>query len=133
LFVWVRDRHAGIVNSANFHFQNHFYNLTTHFSHYNEKCQRVSFQNKWELECGVKISSRNYSIGDVENFFCLFCRALEKRIPRTRTQGKGKESLNVQHFCAPWRIDKLKKHNKAMHPGKWAEYVACSTEAKKLF
>ena len=91
------------------------------------------FKSKWELECGLKVTSRNASTGNVENVICLFCRAFGRETPDDNDNRKRKRSLNIQGFTPPWRIDKFKKHIKSMHPKKWAEYVECSASEKKLF
>ena len=91
------------------------------------------FKAKWELECGVKVASRNPISGQVEGVICLFCRAFGREEPDEGDERKRKRTQNIQSFKAPWRIDKLKKHHKAMHPKKWAEYQECSAVLKKHF
>jgi hypothetical protein len=39
------------------------------------------FKAKWELECGVEVSSHNATTGAVENVICLFCRAFGREDP----------------------------------------------------
>lgn len=91
------------------------------------------FKAKWELECGVKVSSRNATTGAVENVICLFCQAFGREDPDETEDRKRKRTQNIQSFSAPWRIDKLKKHNNTMHSKKWAEYKTCSLSQKKTF
>ena len=91
------------------------------------------FKTKWELECCVKASSRNATTGAVENVVCLFCRAFGREDPDETENRKRKRTQNIQSFSAPWRMDKLTKHNNLMHSKKWAEYKACSLSQNKTF
>jgi hypothetical protein len=91
------------------------------------------FKAKWESECAVKVISRNLGTQEVESVVCLFCRAFGRESPDDDCDQKRKQTQKVQSFSAPWRIDKLKKHNKSMHPSKWEEYLRCSTAERKIF
>ena len=63
----------------------------------------------------------------------MFCRVFGREDPDDDKSRKRKRTQNIQSFRAPWRIDKLKKHNIAMHPKKWAEYQLCSPSQKQCF
>ena len=91
------------------------------------------FKAKWELERGVKVSSCNAATGSVENVICLFCRAFGREEPDDDESRRRKRTQNIQSFRAPWRIDKQKKHNIAMHPTKWAEYQLCPSQKQCFF
>lgn len=95
--------------------------------------KQTVFKAKWELECGVKITSRAATNNAVESVVCLFCRAFGKEEPESADRRKRKRSQNVQTYSAPWRIDKMKNHNKSMHATKWEEYQKCSLPEKKTF
>jgi hypothetical protein len=93
----------------------------------------VDFKPKWELECGVQITSRCLTTNAVESVVCLFCRTFGKEDVDDDTIRQRKRSKNIQTYCRPWRIDKLKNHNSAMHATKWEKYQTCSIEEKKKF
>ena len=76
------------------------------------------FKAKWESECGVKVISRNLGTLEVESVVCLFCRAFGQETPDNDCKRKRKQTQKVQSFSAPWKVDKLKKHNKTLHPDK---------------
>ena len=64
---------------------------------------------------------------------CLFCQAFGGESPVDDCDQKRKQTQKVQSFSAPLRIDKLKKHNKTMHPITREEYLQCSTALRKIF
>ena len=64
---------------------------------------------------------------------CLFCRAFGREEPESSDGRKRKRSQNIQTYGAPWRIDKMKNHNKSMHATKWDEYQKCANAEKKNF
>ena len=87
---------------------------------------------KWESECAVKVISCNLGTQEVESVVCLFCWAFGRECSNDDCDRKRKQTQKVQSFSAPWRIDKLKKHTKSMHPSKWEEYLRCSTAVRKM-
>ena len=91
------------------------------------------FKAKWESECAMKVISRNLGTQEVESVVCLFCRAFGRECPDDDCDQKRKKTQKVLSFSAPWRIDKLRKHNKTIHPNKWEEYIWCSTAERKIF
>jgi len=95
--------------------------------------RQTDFKAKWELECGVEITSRSASSSAVESVVCLFCRTLGKEEPKSAVSRKRKRSQKIQTFRAPWRSDKMKNHNKSMHAEKWEKYQKCSLPEKKKF
>ena len=93
--------------------------------------KQAVFKEKWELECGVKITSHGATNNAVESVVCLFCRAFGREEPESLDGRKRKRSQNIQTYGAPWRIDKMKNHNKSMHATKWDEYQKCAKAEKK--
>ena len=91
------------------------------------------FKARWESECAMKVISHNLGTQEVESVVCLFCQAFGRESPNDDCDRKRKQTQKVQSFSAPCRIDKLKKHNKTMHPNKWEEYLWCSTAERKIF
>ena len=81
----------------------------------------------------MKVTSHNLGTQEFESVVCLLCQAFGRESPDDDYDQKRKQSQLVQSFRAPWRIDKLKKHNKAMHPNKWEKYIWCSTTGRKMF
>ena len=91
------------------------------------------FKAKWVLECDMKVTNCNLGTSEVESVVHLFCQAFGRVSPNDDCDRKRKWTQKVQSFSAPWRIDKVKKHNKAMHSYKWEEYLQCSTAERKIF
>jgi hypothetical protein len=54
-------------------------------------------KSKWELECRVRISSRNSSSGEVESAFCASCCEFGKVEPEDNENRKRKRT-QVQNF-----------------------------------
>ena len=77
--------------------------------------KNTTFKPKWEVECGVKVTSRDANTGAVVNAVCLFCTAFGREEDYENLNRKRRRTQNIQSFCAPWRIDKLKKHHLSMH------------------
>ena len=92
------------------------------------------FREKWQLDCGVRILTRNTVTNEVESIVCMFCKTYGKEEPEDADKRKRKRSQNVSKYTAPWRTDLIKNHNKSMHPKKWKDYQMCSVvEREKVF
>ena len=72
------------------------------------------FKEKWQIDCGVRILTRNTVTNEVESIVCMFCKTFGKEEPEDADKRKRKRSQNVQKFTAPWRTDLMKKHNKSI-------------------
>jgi hypothetical protein len=69
--------------------------------------QKNDFKAKWELECGIWITSCCISSNSVECAICLFCRAFGKEESDVVDVCLRKRSKNFQTYTADWRIDKM--------------------------
>ena len=76
------------------------------------------FKAKRESECAMKVISHNFGTQEVESVVFLFCQAFGRESPDDDCDWKRKQTQKVQSFSATLRIDKLKNHNKTLHPNK---------------
>ena len=64
-------------------------------------------------------------------WFVYFAEPLGKKNQKVWSDKNGKRSQNIRTYSAPWRIDKMKNHNKSMHTIKWDKYQNWSKAEKK--
>jgi len=90
---------------------------------------QTPFQCGHDVQYGLEVTERD-SAGRVLAVLCRFCLKFGRE---AKPGAKQKRTNNVQMFKTPFCTNVYKKHHANIHPEKWQQYLACSTEERETF